>query len=134
MPKNGNYIPTNSVVGFSFLTPSSAFIICRLLEDGHSDWCGVVRCCRFDFISLVISSVEQLLMCYSPSICLLWRNDYFHLLLIFWLGCLFFCYWVEWAGCIFWKLSPCWLYHLQICPPSPYVLFCLWLPLQCKSL
>ena len=36
------YIPTNSVGGFPFLhTPSSAFIICQLFDDGHSDLCEV---------------------------------------------------------------------------------------------
>ena len=36
------YIPTNSIGGFLFSTPSPAFIICRLFNDGHSDWCEVV--------------------------------------------------------------------------------------------
>ena len=31
------YIPTNSVGGFPFSTPSPAFVICRLFNDGHSD-------------------------------------------------------------------------------------------------
>ena len=30
-------------------TPSPAFIIYRLLNDGHSDWCEVVSHCSFDF-------------------------------------------------------------------------------------
>ena len=42
-------------------------------------------------ISLIISNVEHLFMCLWPSMCLLWRNIYLGLLLIFWLGCLF-CY------------------------------------------
>ena len=36
-------------------------------------------------ISLMISNVKHLFMC-LPSICLLWRNVYLDLLLIFWLG------------------------------------------------
>ena len=40
------YIPTNSVGGFPFLSP--AFIICRLFDDGHSDWSKVVHHCNFD--------------------------------------------------------------------------------------
>ena len=41
-----------------FLTPSPAFIVCRLFVDGHSDWCEVVLIC----ISLIMSDVE-LCMC-----------------------------------------------------------------------
>ena len=48
-----------------------------------------------------------------PSICLLWRNVYLSLLLIFLLGGLVFCCWVVWNICIFWKLSPC-------CGPRKY--------------
>ena len=31
-----------------FSTPSPAFIVCRLFDDGHSDWCKVVFNCSFD--------------------------------------------------------------------------------------
>ena len=34
--------------GFLFSTPSLAFIVCRLFNDGHSDKCEVVSHCRFD--------------------------------------------------------------------------------------
>ena len=44
-------------------TPSPAFIVCRLFDDGHSDWCEVISHCGFDFISLIISNVEHLFMC-----------------------------------------------------------------------
>ena len=27
---------------------SSAFIVCRLFDDGHSDWCEVISHCSFD--------------------------------------------------------------------------------------
>ena len=30
------YIPTNIEEGYLFSTPSSAFIVCRLFDDGHS--------------------------------------------------------------------------------------------------
>ena len=30
-------------------TGSLAFIICRLFDDGHSDWCEVISHCDFDF-------------------------------------------------------------------------------------
>ena len=32
-----------------FFTPSPTFIICRLFDDGHSDWCEVISHCSFDF-------------------------------------------------------------------------------------
>ena len=31
-----------------FSTPSPAFIVCRLFDDGHSDWCEVISHCSFD--------------------------------------------------------------------------------------
>ena len=31
-----------------FSTPSPAFIVCRLFDDGHSDWCEVRSHCSFD--------------------------------------------------------------------------------------
>ena len=42
------YIPTNSVGGFLFFTPSPTFVICRLFDDGHSDQCEVVPHCSFN--------------------------------------------------------------------------------------
>ena len=33
--------------GSLFSTPSPAFVICRLLNDGHSDWCELLPHCRF---------------------------------------------------------------------------------------
>ena len=42
------YIPTNSVGGFPFSIPSPVFVICSLVNDGHSDWCEVVPHCSFD--------------------------------------------------------------------------------------
>ena len=35
------YIPT-SIGGFTFSIPSLAFVMCRLINDDHSDWCEVV--------------------------------------------------------------------------------------------
>ena len=31
-----------------FSTPFPAFIVCRLFDDGHSDWCEVISHCSFD--------------------------------------------------------------------------------------
>ena len=42
------YVPTNSVGRFVFSTPSPAFVICRLFNDSHSDWCEVVPHCSSD--------------------------------------------------------------------------------------
>ena len=41
-------IPTSSVRGFLFSTPSPAFIICRLFDDGHSDQHELIPYCGFD--------------------------------------------------------------------------------------
>ena len=42
------YIPTNSVGGSLFSTPSPAFVICGLFDDGHSDQCEVIPHCSLD--------------------------------------------------------------------------------------
>ena len=34
--------------GSFFSTPSPAFIVCRLFNNGHSDWCEVMAHCSFD--------------------------------------------------------------------------------------
>ena len=39
-----------------FSTPSPAFIVCKLFDDGHSDWCEVISHCGFD---LHFSNNEQ---------------------------------------------------------------------------
>ena len=56
-------IPTNSARGLLFFTRSPAFIICRLLDDGHSDWCEVIFHCSFDLSFSNMSDVEHLIMC-----------------------------------------------------------------------
>ena len=42
------YVPTNSVGGFPFLCTLLAFVICGLLNDGHSYWFEVVHHRGFD--------------------------------------------------------------------------------------
>ena len=42
------YIPTNSAKGSLFSTPSPAFTVCRLFDDGQSDGCEVISHCSFD--------------------------------------------------------------------------------------
>ena len=47
-----------------FSTPSLAFIVCRLFDDGHSDWCEVISHCGFDLhFSNNERFVEHLSMC-----------------------------------------------------------------------
>ena len=58
------YVPTNSEERSLFSTPCPAFVICRLLNDGHSDWCEVIPHCGFDCISLIISDGGYLFMCF----------------------------------------------------------------------
>ena len=67
-------------------TPSPEFTIFKLLDDGHSDQCGVILDCSFDCISLIISDVEHFSCAYRPSVCLLWRNAYLGLQPFFQLG------------------------------------------------
>ena len=47
VPRSG-CILTNSVEDSLFPKPSPAFIVCRLFDDGYSDWCEVGPHCRFD--------------------------------------------------------------------------------------
>ena len=51
-----------------FSTTSPAFIVCRLFDDGHSDWCEVVSHCSFDLhflfmflLAICMSSLEKCL-------------------------------------------------------------------------
>ena len=51
------YIPTSKARVFHFFATSSpAFLVCRLFDDGHSDWCEVISHCSFD---LRFSNNEQ---------------------------------------------------------------------------
>ena len=110
------YVPANSVGGTLFSTPSSAFIICRFLNDGQHE---VVPYCYFDLHSsnnwwysayfhmlignLYMSSLEISICVFCPFFG--WVVFCFDL---------FFCCWVV---CIFWRLSPCLTHHLQILSP-----------------
>ena len=71
---------------------------------------------------------------YWLSVCLLWRNVYLGLLIIFdWVVC--FCYWVIWTICIFRKWSLCYIVCKYFLPfYMPFFSFCLWFPSLCTSL
>jgi len=56
------YIPTSNARAFLFFffILSPAFLVCRVFDDGHSDWCNVVSHCSFDFH---FSNNEHLFLC-----------------------------------------------------------------------
>ena len=84
--------------------------------DGTSLWFWFALLWQWVMLS-IFSSV-----CY-PSVCLLWRNVWFVLWPIFWLGHLFFWYSAEWAACIFLRLILCQLLHLLLFSPIPKAIF-----------
>ena len=92
-------------------TPSSAFIVCWLFDDGHSDQCKMIPHCDFDLH--FSNNVEHLSMCLL-AICMFSVEKCLGLLPTFWLGCLFF--W-HWAPYIFWRLSLCQFFHLLLLSP-----------------
>ena len=71
-----------------FSTPSPAIDICRLFNDGHSDWCEVVPHHSSDLhFSSLISDADHLFM-FLAAICMSsLRNIYFGPLPIFGLHC-----------------------------------------------
>ena len=54
--------PQTAQEGSLFSTHYPAFVICRLFNDGHSDWCEVVPHCSFDLRFSKINDVEASLI------------------------------------------------------------------------
>ena len=48
--------------GSLFSTPSRAFIVCRLFDDGHPDECEAISHCCFD-LHFSNSDIENIYMC-----------------------------------------------------------------------
>jgi len=104
-------IPTNSVRGFPFSTPSLAFIACRFLDRSHSDWCEMVLHCGF---YLHFSDNEWCWASFHVFVSHLWRNVYLVLQPIFLLVRLFFWNWAAGVSCIFLRLILCQLLCLLL--------------------
>ena len=93
--------------GSLFSTPSPAFIVCRLFNDGHSDWSKIISHCsfylHFSNSKWCWASFHVLVSClyvfFGKVVCL-------GLFPTFCLGWLFFWYWVAWATCVFLEINP----------------------------
>ena len=120
--------------GFLFSTPSLAFIVCRLLDNGCSDWCEVVPYCSLD-LHFLKNNKHCWASFHVPldHLCVFFFKKYLFRYILE-LGC-FLLHWAVWAACIFWRLIHCQVTSFAIFSPFLWIafLFCLWLPLLCKS-
>ena len=104
-----------------FSSPSPAFAIYRLFNDGHSDQCEVVLHCSFDLH--VSNNYWCCVSLHVPIDCMSILEEYLGLLPISWLGGGGSVTEFVWTVCIFWKLSPDWSHCLQIFLPIPWLSF-----------
>ena len=76
--------------GSLFSIPSTAFVVYRLFDDGHSDWCEVIPYCSLDvhISTITVSDVEHFFMgllairMFSMEKCLMRSSVPFFFLLI----------------------------------------------------
>ena len=99
--------------GSLFSIPSPAFIVCRLFDDGHSDWCEVISHCE-QFWASFHAFVSHLYVFFGKM------SVYVVFPLFDWV---FFWHWVAWAASIVWKLILCQLFHLLLFPPILSLVF-----------
>ena len=80
-----NGMPSNTVGVFPFFYTISS-IYCNFFDDGLLTDVTWYPIAFLICISLVITMLIIFSCAYLPSLCLLWRNVYLHLLPIFWIG------------------------------------------------
>ena len=112
-----------------FSTSSSVFIICRLFNDGHSDWCEVVPYCTFD---VHFSNKQQCRASFHVPVGRLYGFCGEMSIQVFCSFLIFFS--LSFMHCLsILELSPCQLHHLQILSPISQAVFffCCCFPLLC---
>ena len=120
--------------GSLFSTPSPAFVVCTFFDDAHSNWCEVIP--HLICISLIISNVEQLFMCFLATCMSSFEKSLFRSSAHYWIGLFVFLI-LSCMSCLYiLEIKLCGLHCLQMFSPSLQVVFsfCLWFPLLCKSL